>query len=77
MTLSARVRTALKSHEPTENVNITIEARNGRVLLSGIVLNPTEKNEVEQVTAQAAGVSGVDSKLRLMSPSRTFTCSKT
>ena len=77
MTLAARVRAALKTHEPTQEVNITIEARNGRILLSGIVLNPAEKNEVEKVTAQVAGVSGVDSKLRLMSPSRTFTYSKT
>lgn len=77
MTLAARVRAALKAHEPTQDVNITIEARNGRLLLSGIVLNPAEKNEVEKVTAQVAGVSGVDSKLRLMSPSRTFTYSKT
>ena len=77
MTLAARVRAALKTHEPTQEVNITIEARNGRLLLSGIVLNPAEKNEVEKVTAQVAGVSGVDSKLRLMSPSRTFTYSKT
>ena len=77
MTLAARVCAALKTHEPTQEVNITIEARNGRLLLSGIVLNPAEKNEVEKVTAQVAGVSGVDSKLRLMSPSRTFTYSKT
>jgi len=41
------------------------------------VLNPAEKNEVEQIAAQVAGVSGVDSKLRLMSPSRSFTYSKT
>ncbi|MBI3531846.1 MAG: transporter [Curvibacter sp. PD_MW3] len=77
MTLAARVRAALKTHEPTQEVNITIEARNGRILLSGIVLNPAEKNEVEQIAAQVAGVSGVDSKLRLMSPSRSFTYSKT
>jgi cytidylate kinase len=77
MTLAARVRAALKSNEPTEDVNITIEARNGHVLLSGIVLNPAEKNAVEAFTSQVAGVSDVESKLRLMSPSRSFTYSKT
>lgn len=77
MTLSARVRAAIKSHEPTQDVNITIEARGGQVILSGIVLNPTEKDEVEKVASQVAGVSGTESKLRLMSPTRSFTYSKT
>jgi len=77
MTLAARVRAALKSHEPTQDVNITIEARSGRVVLSGIVLNPTEKDEVEKIVSQVTDVSGVESKLRLMSPTRSFTYSKT
>lgn len=77
MTLAARVRAALKSHEPTQDVNITIEARSGRVVLSGIVLNPTEKDEVEKIVSHVTGVSGVESKLRLMSPTRSFTYSKT
>lgn len=77
MTLGARVRAALKAHEPTQDVSITIEARNGHLVLSGIVLNPMEKTEVEKVASQVMGVSGVESKLRLMSPSRTFTYSKT
>lgn len=77
MTLAARVRAALKSNESTQDVNITIEARNGRIILSGIVVNPHEQSEVEKVVAQVSGVSGVDSKLRLMSPTRSFTYSKT
>lgn len=77
MTLGARVRAALKAHEPTQEVSITIEARNGHLVLSGIVFNPMEKTEVEKVASQVTGVNGVESKLRLMSPSRTFTYSKT
>ncbi len=77
MTLAAHVRAALKAHESTEDVNITIEARNGHVVLSGIVVNPHEKAEVEKVAAQVSGVSDVESKLRLMSPTRSFTYSKT
>lgn len=77
MTLAAHVRAALKTHESTEDVNITIEARNGHVVLSGIVVNPHEKAEVEKVAAQVSGVSDVESKLRLMSPTRSFTYSKT
>jgi cytidylate kinase len=77
MTLAARVRAALKSHEPTQEVNITIEAHGGRIVLSGIVLNAREQAEVEKVATQVSGVTQVESKLRLMSPTRTFTYSKT
>ena len=77
MTLASRVRAALKSHAATQDVNITIEGRHGTAILSGIVLNPAEKHEVEQVASQVKGVKAVDSKLRLMSPTRGFTYSKT
>lgn len=77
MTMTARVRAALKVHETTQDVNITIESSNGRLTLSGIVLNPNEKSEVERVVSLVAGVTGVENKLRLMTPSRRFTYAKT
>jgi osmotically-inducible protein OsmY len=77
MTLAARVRAALKSHEPTQEVNITIEAQSGRIVLSGIVLNAREQAEIERVAQQVKGVTQVESRLRLMSPTRSFTYSKT
>jgi len=77
MTLAARVRAALKGNAPTQDVNITIEGRGDRVLLSGIVLNSAEQHEVERVASQVTGVKTVENKLRLMSPSRSFTYSKT
>jgi cytidylate kinase len=77
MTLAARVRAALKDHAATQEINITIEGRNGTALLSGIVVNATEHDEAEKVASQVKGVTGVENKLRLMSGGRTFTYSKT
>jgi len=77
MTLAARVRSALKANEATQEVNITIEAQSGRVLLKGIVVNAHEQSEVERLAATVAGVTGVENRLRLMSSSRVFTYSKT
>lgn len=77
MTLAARIRAALKDHDSTQDISITIECRNGNVTLSGIVLNAEERNEVEKVSAMVPGVSSIENKLRLMSSTRVFTYSKT
>lgn len=77
LALAARVRAALKADETTQDVNITIDVQGGRVILSGIVVNSHEQGEVEKVTAQVQGVSGVENRLRLMKPTRSFTYSKT
>lgn len=77
LALAARVRAALKDNESTQDVNITIEAQGSRVVLSGIVVNPHEQAEVDKVAAQVKGVASVDNRLRLMSPTRPFTYSKT
>ncbi len=77
MTLAARVRAKLKDTESTADINITIEAENGHVKLSGIVINEREKTEVEKVAAEIKGVTSVANELRLMSSTRVFTYSKT
>jgi cytidylate kinase len=77
MTLASRVRSALKDNETTQEVNITIEAQKGRVILKGIVVNAHEQAEVEKVASMVSGVAGVENRLRLMTSSRLFTHSKT
>lgn len=77
MTLAARVRAKLKDHEATAEINITIEAENGNVLLRGIVINEREKAEVEKVATEVKGVTTVRNELRLMTSTRLFTYSKT
>jgi cytidylate kinase len=77
MVLSARVRSALKTHASTQDVNITVESQTGRVILKGIVVNDHEHSEVEKIAAGVQGVTGVENRLRLMKATRTFTYSKT
>lgn len=77
MALSARVRSALKANESTREVNITVEAQQGRVVLKGIVVNEHESQEAAKVAAGVKGVVGVENRLRLMKATRTFIYSKT
>jgi cytidylate kinase len=77
LALSARVRAALKANESTANVDVQIEARDGRVALSGIVVNETEKAEAARVAATVAGVGHVDDRLHLMAIRRKFAHAKT
>jgi cytidylate kinase len=77
LALSARVRAALKATEPTSNVDVHIESRDGRVLLTGIVVNEKEKAEAERVASLVAGPGNVDNQLHLMTISRKFTYAKT
>lgn len=77
LALAARVRSALKANESTQDVSITIDAQGSRLILSGIVVNGHEQGEVEKVAAQVPGVTGVENRLRQMKPTRSFTYSKT
>ncbi len=72
MALSAHVRAALREHEATRGVDVTIESRAGQVTLAGIVLNAAERSAAEQVSAAVPGVTAVENQLRLMSTSRLF-----
>jgi cytidylate kinase len=77
LALAARVRAALKANEATSNVDVQIDSREGRVVLSGIVVNEQEKSEAERVASTVAGVGKVENKLHLMKVSRKFTYAKT
>jgi hypothetical protein len=72
LALSARVRAAMKSHDETAGVDVTIESAGATVTLKGIVLNAAERAGAEQVAAAVPGVSTVDNQLRVMAASRLF-----
>jgi cytidylate kinase len=76
MALEARVRAALKEHEATRDINVTITANQGEVMLRGIVLNSDERSQAEAVAAEVSGVSGVHNQLRLMASTRRFASAK-
>jgi hypothetical protein len=77
LALAARVRAALKANEATSNVDVQIDGREGRAVLTGIVVNEQEKAEAERVASTVAGVGNVENKLHLMKVSRKFTYAKT
>jgi osmotically-inducible protein OsmY len=54
-----------------------VDGRDGRVVLSGIVVNDREKSETERVASAVAGVGKVDNRLHLMAITRKFTYAKT
>ncbi|MBL8288759.1 MAG: cytidylate kinase family protein [Rubrivivax sp.] len=76
MALAARVRSALRSHEATAQVDVTVEANAGTVVLRGIVVADEEREAAGQVAAGTAGVAGVDNQLRVMAKSRLFPSAK-
>ncbi|WP_418315103.1 cytidylate kinase family protein [Piscinibacter sakaiensis] len=77
LTLEAQIRSALRADDRTEEVRVTITADQGKVVLSGIVLDDAQSKLTAEVAAGVAGVSKVDNQLRLMSKFRRFTHSKT
>lgn len=76
MSLHAHVRAALRAHEATREVDVSIEGSGSVVVLRGIVVNTAERDAAEKVAAGVPGVSGVDSQLRVMAASKLFTSSK-
>jgi cytidylate kinase len=76
MALSAHVRAALRAHETTHDVDVSIDARGGVVTLSGIVVGEQERGAAEAVAAGVAGVGAVQNQLRVMAMPRFFTSAK-
>lgn len=72
LALSARVRAALRAHEATEGVDITIDCAGGQATLRGIVADADEKAAAVEVSAGVAGVRSVDDQLRVMARSKLF-----
>lgn len=77
LALSARVRAALKANDATRDVDVHVEAKDGRVVLTGIVLDAQEQADAARVAAAVAGVGNVDNRLGLMKIKRKFTYAKT
>ena len=76
MALQARVRGALRGHESTHGVNVTIDSQGDQVILRGIVVSNAEREQTALVAAAVPGVAAVDNQLRVMSGSKLFTSAK-
>lgn len=77
LALSARVRAALKANDGTRETNVGIDAAEGKVVLTGLVVNEEERDEAARVASTVAGTGNVENRLRVMAISRRFTHSKT
>jgi hypothetical protein len=65
--LSAKARAALMANESTADIDIAIDAKDGRLVLRGIVVDEDEQRRCHEVIASLPGVAGVDDELRTMS----------
>lgn len=63
--LAARVRAALAATATTMEVEITVHADGGRILLSGLVASEEEQAASLGVAREVSGVTGVASELRV------------
>ena len=72
MALDARVRAALRADAATRDIDVTVVSDAGRIVLTGIVLNPDEMPAAERVARAVAGVAAVDNQLKVMARSRQF-----
>jgi cytidylate kinase len=76
LTLETQIRAALRKQVATQNTNVSIESRSGKVTLRGIVLNAHERTETEKIATALAGVHSVANELRLMTNSRQFVAAR-
>jgi osmotically-inducible protein OsmY len=56
----------LKAHRSTRDVDVDIQARDGEVVLTGVVANEAEKKALERMVKGMQGVRALDSRLRVM-----------
>ena len=76
LALQAHVRSALRTHESTRGVDVTIDSDGGQLVLRGIVADDREKQASADVASQVPGVLSVDNQLRTMAGSRLFASAK-
>lgn len=62
--MAAVIKSALREHAPTRAVQISVEANEGTVTLSGIVEGADEQAEVERAVRKVDGVMAIENRLR-------------
>ncbi len=72
LALQSKAQLALRSNPATEDVQISIEADHGKVVLSGIVIDDKERQVCESTIAKVPGVKKVDNQLTTIAGVKTF-----
>ena len=67
LALAAKVRAAFRTHPDTLEVDVSVKANGGNILLEGIVANAGERERCAEIAGAVTGVSQVDNKLNSMS----------
>ena len=70
LSLSARVRAALRTDPRTRKANVTIVCDRGRVTLSGIVDGDTEQALLGDVAGAVPGVTNLENRVKSATPAR-------
>jgi osmotically-inducible protein OsmY len=66
------VHLALKSNPGTEDIEISVEADNAKIILTGIVTNGNERKACENTVANVSGVREVDNQLKIIRGTKSF-----
>ena len=76
MALSTRIRVALSANPATHAVDISIDCKDGKVTLRGMVADDAEKAATQGVAQGVPGVKSVDNQLHAFSDARRFPTSR-
>jgi cytidylate kinase len=72
LSLESKVRFALKSNPKTHNIDISLEADDGKVILEGVVVDDKEREACESTVAKVTGVRKVDNHLKMIRRTKSF-----
>ena len=61
--ITTKVKTALLADKRVSGTDVSVETFKGRVLLSGYVKSPDERQAAERIARQVAGVKEVNNKI--------------
>jgi len=67
LALRARARAALKANPATAGIDVAVDAKDGLIILRGIVANEKEHALCHEVAGAVAGASGIEDDLTTMS----------
>jgi cytidylate kinase len=67
LALRSRARAILKANPATAGIDVAIDAKDGRLILSGIVANEREHALCHEVVGSVAGAAGIEDDLTTMS----------
>jgi cytidylate kinase len=72
LALESKVHLALKSNPGTEDIEISVEADNAKIILTGIVTNGNERKACENTVANVSGVREVENQLKIIRGTKSF-----